>query len=217
MKKLSMLFLTLALVGAGCSQTAEPVAEVEIIPEEGEVMADVLEDGEYSIDSSVSKVAWVAEKITKQGHNGEIVMSEGGLVITEGEVVSGSVTMDMTTITSLDLPEDKSGGLITHLESEDFFFVEEYPTSKFVFTSLETAEDGSQTVKGDLTMREITRGVSFPVIIEHDENSVHLTGDTTIDRTNWGVNAQSGKIFASLGDSAIKDDVELTLDVTWIK
>ncbi len=211
-----MLFLTLALVGAGCSQT-EPVVEMEIAPEEAEAMADELQDGEYMIDSNISKVAWAAEKITKQGHNGEIVISEGSVSIVEGKIVSGSVIMDMETITSLDLPAEKSGGLLAHLKSEDFFFVEEYPTSKFVFTSLETAEDGLQTLNGDLTMREITRGVSFPVIIETEENMIHLTGDATIDRTKWGVNAQSGKFFASLGDNAVKDDIDLTLGVTWTK
>jgi len=213
-----MLFLTLALVGAGCSQTAEQVVEVEeIVLEVVDPIVIELQDGEYAIDSSVSKVGWAAEKVTRQGHIGEIVISAGDLVVENGKISSGSVVIDIATIKSLDLVDEKLETLVTHLKSEDFFFVEEYPTSKFVFTSLDPNNDGSWSVTGDLTMREITRGVTFPVVIDSAEDSVHLTGTSTIDRTNWGVNAQSGKFFASLGDNVVKDDVDLTLDVTWTK
>lgn len=229
MKKISILFLAFALLGAGCGRTATPVVEeVALVEEQAKIVVGEsdkidttvgvsLPNGEYVIDTSVSKVGWSAEKVTKQGHFGEIAISEGSLLIEDEKVVSGYVTMDINSIKSLDLPEGKSAGLIKDLKSEDFFFVDQHPTAKFVFVSIASSVDGKWYLTGDLTMRETTLSVMFPIEVVSAKDSLHLTGATTIDRTNWGVNARSGKFFANLGDNVVKDEVALTFDATWIK
>lgn len=50
-----------------------------------------------------------------------------------------------------------------HLKSEDFFFVEKYPTLTFVSTKVLAAEKGKLTVQGDLTMRGVTKPVTLDV------------------------------------------------------
>lgn len=44
-----------------------------------------------------------------------------------------------------------------HLKSPDFFDVENYPTINFVTTSIKTVGDGEYTVKGNLTIRGVTK------------------------------------------------------------
>lgn len=48
-----------------------------------------------------------------------------------------------------------------HLRSDEFFYVDKYPTAKFVSTSFDQKADGSAEMKGDLTLR----GVTKPVVI----------------------------------------------------
>jgi polyisoprenoid-binding protein YceI len=48
-----------------------------------------------------------------------------------------------------------------HLRGEEFLYVDKYPTAKFVSTSYQESSDGKGTLKGDLTLR----GVTKPVVI----------------------------------------------------
>lgn len=52
----------------------------------------------------------------------------------------------------------------THLKSDDFFNAEKYPNLAFTGTSLTHAGDDHWILKGDLTIRDITRPVSFDVL-----------------------------------------------------
>ena len=49
-----------------------------------------------------------------------------------------------------------------HLRGEDFLYVDKYPAAKFVSTSYQENGDGKAVLKGDLTLR----GVTKPVVID---------------------------------------------------
>ncbi|MEJ2609752.1 MAG: YceI family protein [Candidatus Thiodiazotropha sp.] len=49
-----------------------------------------------------------------------------------------------------------------HLRSEEFLYVDKYPMAKFVSTSFEESGSDKATLKGDLTLR----GVTKPVVID---------------------------------------------------
>jgi len=50
-----------------------------------------------------------------------------------------------------------------HLRSEEFFYVDKYPEAKFVSTSFEQKADGNAVMKGDLTLRGVTKPVTIAV------------------------------------------------------
>ncbi|MEK9137698.1 MAG: YceI family protein, partial [Bacteroidota bacterium] len=50
----------------------------------------------------------------------------------------------------------------THLRSDDFLNVEKFPEMKFKSTSVENAGNNTYRIKGDLTIRDITR----PVVLD---------------------------------------------------
>ena len=51
----------------------------------------------------------------------------------------------------------------THLKSADFLHVENFPTLSFKSTDIKVADDGELKVQGDLTVRGVTRKVTFAV------------------------------------------------------
>lgn len=50
-----------------------------------------------------------------------------------------------------------------HLKSEDFFFVEKYPTITFASTKVTPAGEGKLSAEGNLTMRGVTKPVTLNV------------------------------------------------------
>ena len=83
--------------------------------------------------------------------------------------------------------------LTAHLKSPDFFEVKEYPRAKFVSTKI-TRGDKGYTVTGDLTLRGMTKPVTFPADITVTEGGVAMTSKFTIDRNVWGITYGKGKI-----------------------
>ena len=78
-----------------------------------------------------------------------------------------------------------------------------------------TEENGQKILQGNLTIKDETKNIAFPVTVEISENELTLESETfTIDRTIWGVNYGSKSVFDDLGDNFISDDIELKIMVT---
>ncbi len=176
--------------------------------EEGQPVEDLSEyDGQYSLVSSQSELEWGASKIVGGSHEGMVAISDGALTLTDGQVSEATFTIDMTSIT------ESEGGqqVVTHLKSDDFFNVAQYPTATIVVTNIAQV-DGQYQVTGDLTIRDITNEVTFPAeITATADGQLMIEADFTIDRTDWEINFLSGSIFQQLGDNAIKDDIQFDL------
>ena len=69
----------------------------------------------------------------------------------------GSFTIDASSLSSGVEQRD------AHLRSADFFDVERYPTITFVSTAVEARGGNAYRVTGDLTIRDVTRPVTFDV------------------------------------------------------
>ena len=106
-----------------------------------------------------------------------------------------------------------------HLKSADFFDVEVHPTASFEVISSEPsdAEGTTHNVKGNLTMKSITKEITFPANISFEGDQLTATGTFTIDRTQWDVQYGSESFFPDLikkgKDKIISNDIELTLNL----
>lgn len=80
-----------------------------------------------------------------------------------------------------------------HLRSKDFFEVEKYPEMKFKSKSIEKKAN-RYIVKGDLTMKDVTKEIEIPVSIygpiEDARGSIRMgvIGSTGINRREFNVN-----------------------------
>lgn len=93
-----------------------------------------------------------------------------------------------------------------HVLSEDFLDVATYPTIIFVSTSVKQTGDGTALITGDLTIKDVTREVSFDAVLNKlgaspFDPSLQVAGFTItgeIDRTAFGVDAYAPAIGAVL-------------------
>ena len=221
-----MAFALLALVGTGCF-SAEVAVEDEMMEDEmmedemdsdededEDEMEDMLAMGEYTVDVENSTVTWVGRKTGGQ-HDGTIGLSEGSLSV--ADTTTGSVTIDMTSIVVLDIEDaDSNASLVTHLEGEDFFAVEEYPTAVFEITSLEMGDDGYM-VEGMLTMKGNTNTVSFPAEVEMVDGGYQMTAEFELDRSKWDIRFGSATLLGDAVDVLIDDMMTIGLDVMLVE
>jgi len=165
----------------------------------------------YSFDAAASKITWVGKKVTGQ-HNGTINLKSGELSLDKN---SGSFVIDMNSIACEDLKGEWNEKLVGHLKSDDFFNVSKYSEAKFVLNSLKKVSGDKYKVTGDLTVKNITKPVTFDAVITTAKESASMKANFSIDRTKWDIKYNSGKFFdvKQLGDKMIYDQIEIGLDL----
>jgi polyisoprenoid-binding protein YceI len=198
--------------GGGGNKTAQEAGEAATAGEKAVT---------YTVNTESSSLRWEGAKITQTKHFGTVKIADGSLSVDDGTLVAGSFIVDMNTIVCEDLDE-ASGKLKLegHLKSGDFFMVESYPTAKFEITAVEAINDGSSAthrIAGNLTIKDVTKGISFPAIINIDENGVSASARFEINRNEWGVvwggslTEQSVKDF--LQNNLIKDTIAFEVNL----
>lgn len=205
MKKITLSFAALALLAAfmfsSCKSKTEPVVEEEVVVVEEGV------SGTFTIDTEASEIEWLGKKVAGE-HFGTIAIQDGSFTAENGVIVSGNAVIDMTTITVTDIEDaEKNASLVGHLSTEDFFNVAEYPSATLIFSA-----EGDALV-GDLTIKGISKPVSFTAELNEVEGQTVAVGTITIDRTEYDIRYGSGKFFEDLGDKTINDEFKLSFTI----
>ncbi len=160
------------------------------------------------VKTESSKVTWKAYKVTGS-HTGTIDLKSGALHFDGDKLTGGEFVVDMPTITVTDLEGEYKGKLEGHLKSDDFFGVANHATSKLVFTKVEATGKNAYEVTGDLTIKGITKAVTFDLSVYGSK----ATASLKVDRTNYDVKYGSGSFFDNLGDKTIYDEFDLVVDL----
>jgi polyisoprenoid-binding protein YceI len=166
---------------------------------------------EYTVDKNKSKIVWTGKKVTGS-HTGNISLANGKFVVDGKRVVGGTFTIDMTSITNQDIEDETyRQKLLGHLKSDDFFSTEKHPRATLLITKLTPTGQNTYQVKGNLTIKGITKAIEFPATIQLSGNQVQAKATIVVDRTQYDIKYGSGSFFDNLGDKAI--DNKFTLDV----
>lgn len=101
-----------------------------------------------------------------------------------------------------------------HLKSNDFFAADSFPQITFVSTFVNNAGEGNRLrITGDLTIRGKTKRITIPArlnFFDPQNQMGRVTGEFTIDRTEFGVAFQSPV-------NPIENDVKVQFDVAFSK
>jgi len=162
------------------------------------------------VDTKSSFIDWKGKKVVGS-HEGTIKLRGGELMFTAGKLTGGTFTIDMKSMENTDMTGGGAKKLMGHLHSDDFFGTENHPTSKFTITQV-TSTDAGYNVTGDLTIKGITKPVSFSATA----GQYLANADITVDRTAYGIKYGSGSFFDNLGDKAIDNDFTLKVNLVLV-
>jgi len=171
-----------------------------------------LVDGVQEIDTQESLLGWVGRNPGNH-HEGTMRFAGGTLQVREGALAGGEIEIDVRSIEVGDLDGEMADILKAHLEHEDFLAAERFPDCRFEITAVapvEGASPGSANaeVRGRLTLRGVAQEVAaLATVAPHGERGVAVQAQFTIDRTLWGMNYGSGKLYHRLGMHLVHDEI----------
>jgi polyisoprenoid-binding protein YceI len=144
----------------------------------------------WQLDPAHTQVTFSAKHMMVTTVRGRFPDVEGTIVLDEEDPTRshGSFQVAAGTIDTNFAARD------THLRSADFFHAERFPTISFASTSVEPAGGDKYRVTGDLTIRDVTKPVTFDVELDgivpgmRGGRHVGLSATTKIQRDDWGLN-----------------------------
>jgi polyisoprenoid-binding protein YceI len=152
----------------------------------------------YAFSQDGSKLAFVGAKITGK-HDGDFKVFSGTIIVPEGDVTKGSVSLQVDT-TSVVTDAEK---LTNHLKSPDFFDVAKFPTAAFKSTSVaaDASKGGTHVITGNLDLHGVAKSISFPATVRVTSAGVEADAEFAINRKDFSI------VYAGMPDDLIKDDV----------
>lgn len=195
MKKIILSLSTLAILAA-CNNA--PKADSA---QAGDKQTAAAAEGTAFTTDSTSTVTWTGTKPVG-AHTGVFSVKDGSLSVKDSNITGGSFVIDITSLHDNDLGADtvSKAKLEGHLKSPDFFDIAKFPTAKFEITGVEpfkydsltmkdvVLKDATHTIKGNFTLKDSTKNISFPAKVNIADNKITAVADFNIDRTQWGLN-----------------------------
>ncbi len=180
---------------ATVTEPAKAVAPVEAAPVSEETLP---------ITSENSKIAFTASKVTGN-HDGGFNKFSGSLRLNAAKAEASHIDIDIE-MGSVFTDSEKLTG---HLKTADFFLIEQHPSAKFVSTEIKAGgENGAtHTITGNLTLRGVTKTISFPAAVTVAASAVTATAEFALPRLQFGV------AYAGKADDLIRDNVIIKLDI----
>ncbi|MEI7897801.1 MAG: YceI family protein [bacterium] len=172
----------------------------------------------FTVDASKSTLNWKAEKMTGF-HEGTIAIKSGSFKTSKDKITAGTFAIDMATIVDKDLAnEEYNKKLVGHLSSADFFDVAKFPEAVFTLTKPVDLTKSVTEVHGNLTIKGISKPLSFKTVIRKDGNSIVFDANSiVVDRTVYNIKYGSGTFFSDLGDKVIYDQFTLKLKLVAVQ
>jgi polyisoprenoid-binding protein YceI len=125
------------------------------------------------------------QNVTVVGRTDDV---SGTVQVTDGQVTDGRIEVDMTTVrTDSGSRDGQFQGMIMDTAR--------FPTSTFTLTEplplgpLEAGDRATATVRGDLTIRDVTRDLAATVTVQRDGDAVQVAGSIPITFSDFDVEA----------------------------
>jgi polyisoprenoid-binding protein YceI len=145
----------------------------------------------YEIDPQHTHIGFTAKHLAVSTVRGRFNKFEGSFEGPDDDYTKarGEVKVEVDSL------ESRSDQRDTHLRSGDFFDVAKYPYITFKLTGIEPVDDENFRVRGDLTVKDITKPVVLDATIEgrmpdpfgaKERLGISLRGQ--INRMDWGLN-----------------------------
>lgn len=148
-----------------------------------------------------SKIEFTGSKVTGK-HDGGFRNFTGTIHYVEGDPGASRVEVSID-LNSMWTDNDR---VTSHLKTDDFFDVPNFPEATFRSTNV-VAEGDHYLVSGDLAMHGITKNVTFPAHIEVVDGEIRAQAEFDIRRFDWGIQYQGR------ADDLVRDEVVIRLNI----
>jgi len=170
----------------------------------------------WGVDQVHSKVRFSISHLVVSELEGNFKVFEGTVTASKDDFSDGKFTFSID-VNSINTDNKKRDG---HLRSEDFFYVEKHPKMTFESTSFEKIEGNKYLLKGNLTMRGVTKSITLDVkyggTIDLGEGNAKagfiIKGD--LNRIDYGV-AWNRK--TKQGSWSVGEEVEIVIKLEYNK
>jgi polyisoprenoid-binding protein YceI len=191
MKKVfSLLLVTLSLISGSFAQTAKT----------------------WNVDKMHSALKFSVSHLVISEVDGSFKIFDGNIVTTKEDFTDAKInfTVDVNSINTDNTNRDG------HLKSDDFFNAEKYPNMTFVSTSFKKKSGSAYELTGDLTIRDVTKKVTFAV--KYGGTTKDPYGNTkagfkatgTINRLQYGLKWNT---LTEAGGAVVGADIDLTINL----
>lgn len=158
--------------------------------------------GDYRLDPDHAKITWSVSHLGFSTYYGQITDVAGTAILDPKDPARSrlAVTIGIASVTGANPRLD------AHLKAPAFFDAARFPTATFAATRIEPTSPTTARVTGDLTLRGVTRPVSFDATFNqagiHPVDrayTVGFDGRTVLKRSDFGIDA----FLPALGDDVV--------------
>lgn len=165
----------------------------------------------WTIDKAHSNVKFTVTHMVVTETEGNFKIFDGSMEHTKPDFSDAKVafTVDVSSINTENDNRDK------HLKSDDFFNAEKYPSMKFVSTSFTPIGGNKYTLVGNLTIRDVTKPVTFDVTYGgsvNDKGGVKSGFKATATINRFDYNLKWDKATEA-GGLIVSKEVDITVNV----
>ncbi len=207
--------LGLAAFTFSAAEAVKPNIEERFSAEAGATAAG--ETGKYAFDRAHSAIGFRVKHMGLVDVPGYFRDFTGEVSYNAEDVTKSSVSFTAK-MTSVDTGVDARDN---HLRTKDFFEVETYPEMTFKSTKVEKSGD-SLNVTGNLTMKDVTKTITFPVKVtgflpgnQRNGPRMGAVAETTINRRDFNVNY--GGNLPGTNTPTLSDEIKVWLQIEAIK
>jgi len=137
----------------------------------------------------VAAMSTVSFKIKNFGItvNGSFSGLRGDVMFTKNDPgqASFSASVDAASINSGISARDR------HVKKPDYLYVEKFPRISFVSEKITQGDNGQYIVTGKLSIKDKSKLISFPFMVQAENGGERFTGSFTIDRREFDVGGYS--------------------------
>jgi polyisoprenoid-binding protein YceI len=172
--------------------------------------------GDYTLDAAHTRLGFVARHAMVTKVRGAFNEFEGTAHIDGNDPSQSSVKIVIKTA-SVDTRNEQRDG---HLRTNDFFEIETYPEITFASTAISQGDDATYRVTGDLTIKDVTKSVSFDLEFTgaatdpFGNQRVGFDGSLVINRKDWNVTWNAP---LEAGGVLVSEKVTLEFEISAIK
>lgn len=173
----------------------------------------------FVVDTADSRIRFNGYGVGKN-HPGVFKLASGNVAVANNQITGGDFVINIKSM----VLEQKGGmfdeKLRPHLMSGDFFDADKFGTARFEITNVapyqanssdtSIVEGANFNVSGNLTLKDVTKNITFAARIDLDENTLKAKGNFDIDRRQWNMNYGNDK---TLGDKFISEKVNIELNL----